>query len=501
MEDIIINGMLVSSVLLIGSIFLSKSSSKFGLPILVMFMLVGVAVGTEGLGIVHFENYELTHSLSLIAICIIIFSGGLSTNWTDVKPVLRRGILLSTVGVFITASLLAAFSYFFFNVSIIESLLLGSILSSTDAAAVFSAFRDKNAQVQKNIRSILEFESGSNDPAAYFLVTLFLGFYTTEIPTTGNIVLEFITNPLIGLVMGFLISWGFKYVNDHIELDYVGLYPALTISCLFLNYSLTTQLGGNGFLAVYIFGIFLGNQKIVHKSPLITFFDGTSWLAQIGLFILLGILVFPSRVLQAAPIGIFISIFLLFVARPLAVYICLLRSKFTTKEKVFISWAGLKGATPIVFASFVVSPSQPATLIMFDIVFFTVLISALLQGGTLNLVARKLRLMYESVFDPAFPVDLDLIQKTKNGIKQYRLESGDYAIEKRIVDLNLPRGALILFIMRKGQFIIPVGSTVFEESDKVLLVTNDKADIELGIHCLKYDTTLADGDELIPLRS
>lgn len=487
MEELLNNFLLVGSILLVVSVFLSKSSTKFGLPILVLFMLVGMAAGTDGLGIIHYEDYELTHSLSLIAICIIIFSGGLSTEWKDVKPVLKRGIVLSSLGVVITTALLAAFVYFVFNVDLMESLLLASILSSTDAAAVFAIFRDKRTQVRKNLRSLLEFESGSNDPMAYFLVSLFLGFYQFGVPEPGAIAFQFISNPLIGLAMGVFISLCFKYINDRVELDYIGLYPPLTISFLFLMYSLTTKLGGNGFLAVYIFGIFLGNSKIVHKKPLLVFFDGTSWLAQIGLFVLLGILVFPTRILEVSSIGILISVFLLLIARPAAVFLCLIKSNFSLKEKIFISWAGLKGATPIVFASFAATVPSGSTKTMFDIVFFTVLISALLQGGTLKLLAKKLGLVYESYFDPEFPIDEELLEKTKNGNKQFRIEEDYFAVGKRLIDLNLPKGALVLFILRDGNFIIPDGSTTFSPQDKVLLVTNNKDDVERSINCFKYD--------------
>lgn len=447
-----------------------------------------MAVADEGLGIFHFENYELTHSLSLVAICIIIFVGGLSTEWKDIRPIIGRGIVLSTFGIVLTTILLAACSYFLFNIPLIESLLLGAILSSTDAAAVFAIFKDNDARIQKNLRSIIEFESGSNDPMAYFLVTMLLGIYQQGLPPMGNLAINLITNPLLGLGIGMLISRLFEYINDHFELEYIGLYPVLTSAFLFLNYSLTTKLGGNGFLAVYVFGLFLGNKKMLHKQSLVTFFDGNSWLAQIGLFILLGVLVFPSRLLEASLIGLGISAFLLFVARPVTVFLCLLGAKFSVKEKVFISWAGLKGATPIVFASFAATVPGGKTLAMFDIVFFTVLLSALVQGGSLKYLAKKLGLSFECVNDPDFPINEDILSKTKNGIKQYRIESEDFAVGKRIIDIFLPKGALILFIYRNGQFIIPDGSTVFEINDKVLVATRNKEDIEISLSCLRKGT-------------
>lgn len=487
MEAILNNGLLIGSILLGVSIFLSKSSAKFGMPILVLFMIIGMAVGDEGIGIIHYENYELTHSLSLVAICVIIFSGGLSTKWENVQPILARGICLSTLGILLTTGLLSAFAYFVFNVPLIESLLLGSILSSTDAAAVFSVLRDKNAKIKKDLRTLIEFESGSNDPMAYFLVSLLLGIYQQSEISYEAISIQFITNPLIGLTVGYLVSRLFQFINDNYELDHLGLYPVLTFSFLFFNYSITNKLGGNGFLAVYVFGIFLGNKKILHKIPLIAFFDGISWLAQIGLFILLGILVFPSRLAEVFTIGTFTTIFLLFIARPVVVFLCLIKSKFSMQEKVFISWAGLKGATPIVFASFAATVPQNSTLIMFDIVFFTVLISALVQGSTLKVMAKKFGLMYESIHDPEFPINEDILNKTKGGIKQYRLSTEDYAIGKRIVDINLPHGARILFIYRASQFIIPDGATVFEVRDKILLATNNKEDIEAGIDCIRFE--------------
>lgn len=487
MEALLNTGLLIGSILLAISIFLSKSSAKFGMPILVLFMIIGMSVGDEGLGIIHYENYELTHSLSLVAICIIIFSGGLSTKWDDVKPILGRGVTLSTIGILLTTGFIAAFTYFVFGIPLIESLLLGAILSSTDAAAVFSILRDKKAKVKKDLRTLIEFESGSNDPMAYFLVTLLLGAYQNGYHGDINLFIQFFTNPLIGLCIGLLVSKLFELINDNYELEHIGLYPVLTFAFLFFNYSFTNKLGGNGLLAVYVFGIFLGNKKMLHKLPLLAFFDGISWLAQIGLFIMLGVLVFPSRVSHIFLLGVLISVFLLLIARPLAVFLCLIGSKFNVKEKLFISWAGLKGATPIVFASFAATVPHDTTLVIFDIVFFTVLISALVQGGTLKFVARKFGLMYESIHDPDFPINEDMLDKTKSGVKQYRLKSHDHAVNKRIVDINLPKGARILFIYRANQFIIPDGATIFEENDKLLLATNNKEDLDIGIEALQIE--------------
>ncbi|MCO4754968.1 MAG: potassium/proton antiporter [Bacteriovoracaceae bacterium] len=485
MEDILNNSLLLGSIILLASVLISKSSNKFGLPILILFLGIGMLAGSEGLGGINYENYELTHSASLIAICLIIFSGGLLTKKDEMAPVLKSGVSLASLGIVITTMAVGAFCYFVLKTPVFESLLIGSILSSTDAAAVFTALRDKNAQVSKNVKSLLELESGSNDPMAYLLVTIFLGLHQAKLSLDSEVALMVILNPLIGLILGYVLYRAFKFVNDKIELDFQGLYPALMFGFVFLTYSVTTRLEGNGFLAVYLFAIQVGNSKIVHKSALVTFFDGVSWLAQIGLFILLGLLVFPSRLMEVAPIGMLLALFLVLIARPLSVFISLAFSKLNTKSKLFVSWAGLKGATPIVFAAFVSTEIGTNANLIFDMVFFSVLISALLQGTTLKPVAKKLGLLFESVYDPDFPVDLETIEKTRNGIKELRVHEGDYAVGSRIVDIRLPKGALILFIKRGGGFVIPNGSTTFEVNDKVLLVTPQKDEIQHAENCFK----------------
>lgn len=485
MAELLNNSLIIGSIILLASVLISKSSNKFGLPILLIFLGIGMIAGSEGLGGIHYENYELTHSLSLIAICLIIFSGGLLTKKEEIRPVLKAGISLSSLGILITTGLVAAFCHFLFKTPILESLLIGAILSSTDAAAVFTAFRDKNAQVSKNVKSLLELESGSNDPMAYLLVTIFLGLQQSELGSGSDTLLLILLNPTIGLAFGYGGYKLFKLINDRIELDFQGLYPALMFSFVFLTYSLSTQCQGNGFLAVYLFAIQVGNSKIVHKNALITFFDGISWLAQIGLFILLGLLVFPSRLVDVAPQGALLALFLIFLARPISVFLGLANSNLNAKSKSFISWAGLKGASPIVFASLVSTEIGAEANFIFDMVFFSVLFSALLQGTTLKLAAKKLGLLFESVYDPEFPIDLEIMEKTKNGIRELEIEESFFAVGNRLVDLELPKGSLVLFIKRAGSFVIPNGSTNFEVKDKVLLVTPEKGQLDEAVECFQ----------------
>ena len=490
MIDVFNNSLFYVSIILLLSVLLSKSSNRFGLPILILFLGIGMFIGNEGFIGLEYQDYQLTHSLSLIAICLIIFSGGIMTRSEDIKPIIKTGISLSTLGVLITTFLVGTLCYFYLKLPIYESLLIGSILSSTDAAAVFTAFRDKDSNVSKNLKSVIEFESGSNDPMAFLLVSLFLGLHQSQLEFGSTSLQMIILNPLMGLAGGYFIFKLFLFINDSIKLDFQGLYPALTIGFLFLTYSLTTKLEGNGFLAVYIFALQLGNAKIVHKNALINFFDGVSWLSQIGLFIMLGLLVVPSRLADIAPEASVIALFLVFIGRPLSVFLSTMNSNFDFKNKFFISWAGLKGATPIVFASLVATQLGSAANLIFDIVFFTVLISALLQGTTLKFTAKKLDLLFEAIYDPDFPIDMEVLDKTKHGIKEILINKDDFAVGNRIIDLHLPEGASVLFIKRSGGFILPNGSTRFESADKILAVTTEKSTLEEVVHCFKIEKDL-----------
>ncbi len=476
-----------SSLILLFSVLLSKSSAKFGLPILIVFMLVGVVAGSEGVGGIQFENYDLTNTISTIALCLIIFSGGIESKIKDIKPHLKRGILLSSVGIILTTAIVGSFVHFILGITFLKSLLLGAILSATDAAAVFSSFKDKSSQVVAKNKNILKFESGSNDPMAYLLVTIILGVIDGSSADPLNILGLLVLSPFIGIFIGWGLSKIFISLNNIINLEHVGLYPALTLSFVFLNFSLSGNLGGNGFLSVYIFGLLISRRKILHKTFLYRFYDGISWLSQIGLFVMLGLLVFPSRLYGVKWEGLIIAVFLILIARPLTIFICLASSQFEFKDKIFISWAGLKGATPIVFACLAAVKMGEAAYILFDIVFFVVLVSALIQGSTLKIVARKLGLIYEAVEDPSFPVDFEVIEKTKNGIKRFTIQPDYFAVEKRVVDLNLPKGSLVLFIKRHGAFVIPDGSTTFKPMDRVLIVTKVKSDLGVAQKCFRVE--------------
>ena len=499
MDSALSSCLLIGSFILFVSILLSKSSEKFGMPLLIIFMILGVAIGDEGLSLVKLNaDFNLTYGLSLVALCLIIFSGGLQTKLSNAKQVMGSGVSLSSLGILLTTALIAAFSYTIFQIELKQALLLGAILSATDAAAVFSLLRNKNSQIQKKVKDVIELESGSNDPMAYFLVTFFLG---TEFNFSSNyfaIVSQLLINPILGLGGGFVLFKAYKWINEKITLEFQGLYPLLILSFLFLAFAGVNKIGGNGFLAVYTFGMLLGNAKLSHKKTSLSFFDGTTWLFQIGLFVLLGLLVSPGRLIEVAPYAIALSLLLQFIARPLTVFICMAFSPFGFKEKLLVSWSGLKGATSIVFASFVAQSLGGEVLFLFDIVFFAVMLSILIQGSTVKLLAKKLNLYYEAVLDPDFPVDMEFLEKTKNGIKEYALAKSDFAVGKKLIDLDLPIGSVVLFIKRAGLFIIPDGTTEFQACDKVLLVTSTKDEVADCIEKFKnQENTELDIDEKI----
>lgn len=494
MVEILNNSLLPGAVILLISVIMSQFSNKFGVPVLILFLGIGIAGGKEGLGIIEYSNYELTHSAALLAICMIIFSGGLMTKLDDIKPILLPGASLSTFGVLHTTVFTGGFCYFFLKLPIYECLLIGAILSSTDASAVFTAFSGKKSQINKRVKSILEMESGSNDPFTFLLVTLFLGLYQAKTYSAIDTIELLILNPVIGFAGGYLSFKAFKFINDKMSLDFQGLYSIQTIAFLFLNYSLTTKLNGNGFLAVYIFAILMGNSKMLHKKPIMDFFDGASWLAQIVLFISLGLLVSPSRLANVSYEGSIVALFLIFVARPLATFLSTYRSSFNVKEKLLISWGGLKGATPIVFACLVADKMNNETNLLFDIVFFTVVFSAILQGSTLKPLAKLLNLQFEVIEDPKFPIDQEVWEKAKNGIKEVTISELDFACGKRVIDINLPSGTLVLFLKRNSSFIIPNGSTEFEENDRVLIVTPLKSDIDFAVDHFKKNMELVPND-------
>ncbi|MER2997303.1 potassium/proton antiporter [Pontibacter populi] len=473
------NILLGASILLLISILLSRSLGKFGIPALVLFLGVGMLAGSEGIGNIHFNDPGSAQSMGTVALTIILFSGGLDTRWETTKPILWRGVSLSTVGVFITAMLLGVFVWLISDFTLLEGLLLGSIVSSTDAAAVFSILRSKNIGLKHNLRPTLELESGSNDPMAYFLtVSLTFMVVNEGEASIWSLVPMFFLQMSIGAVMGIAMGRIMAWVINRITLQQEGLYPALSLGMLIFTYAFTAVINGNGFLAVYIAGVILGNRNFIHKGSLTKFYDGVAWLMQILMFLTLGLLVFPSQMIPVLGTGMLISVFLILVARPISVFVSMVPFRSTFRDKLYISWVGLRGAVPIVFATYPMLAGVGKSNMIFNIVFFIVLTSVMLQGTTLALVARWLRLSRNDKSPKRFQLGEEMGLDMKNALVELDLTSNSTGVGKSIVELQFPKTALIVLINRGGKYVTPNGATVLEENDKLLVMIDNDSELE-----------------------
>lgn len=470
------NVLLIGSVLLLLSVLASKTSGKFGVPALVIFLTVGMLAGSDGIGKIHFDDPGIAQMLGVVALIFILFSGGLETKWESIKPVLWQGITLSTMGVLITTLSLGIFITAITNFTFVEALLMGAIVSSTDAAAVFSILRSKNTGLKGNLRPLLELESGSNDPMAYILtigITAFLvNPETSYISLVGMFFQQMILGALAGVVFGKMMIW----VLNKINLDYEGLYPVLILALILLIYSFTTFINGNGFLAVYLAAIILGNKNFIHKKSIMRFYDGQAWLMQIIMFLTLGLLVYPKQIVPFAGIGIIIAMFLIFVARPIAVFLSLLPFKINTRQKLFISWVGLRGAVPIVFATYPLIQGVEKSGLIFNIVFFIVITSVILQGTTIQLVAKWLYQFKPLKFKKRYPLELELSDHFKNELFEIKINDDSNAIGRQIFELNFPKSALIVLVSRNDAYITPNGTTTILTGDKLLVMSDNKND-------------------------
>jgi cell volume regulation protein A len=471
------NILLVGSILLLISIVAGKTSYKFGVPTLVLFLGIGMLAGEDGIGI-SFDDPQLAQLIGIISLNFILFSGGLDTDWKAVRPIMKEGFALSTLGVLLTAVGLGTFVYYVTDFTIYESLLLGSIVSSTDAAAVFSILRSKNLALRANLRPTLEMESGSNDPMAYVLTIAFLGLVVNQDQGLASMIPLFFQQMIIGTIAGFGFGKLSKFIINKINLDFEGLYPVLVIALMFITFSVTDFFGGNGFLAIYISALFLGNQYLIHKKTILKMYDGLAWLMQIVLFLTLGLLVFPSQIVPVIGIGLVISLFLIFVARPAAVFISLIPFKMKLRRRFFISWVGLRGAVPIVFATYPLLAGIDKANMIFNIVFFISLTSILIQGTTLSIVAKWLNVSIPAADKIRTPSEKFLEEHPKTEMREIGISNGNKVVGKKIVDIEFPKTAIIAMIKRGEKYITPNGSTVIYEDDVLIVLSENKKGIK-----------------------
>tara|TARA_R110000868_G_scaffold124779_2_gene329634 strand:- start:5368 stop:6555 length:1188 start_codon:yes stop_codon:yes gene_type:complete len=380
------------SILLIISLGASKLSGKIGIPALLLFLGIGMLAGSDGFGGIYFNNPYIAQLIGVAALIFILFSGAINTNWNNVKKVYLSGTSLSTIGVFVTALLVSVFVYYLLNLSFIESLLLGAIVSSTDAAAVFSVLRSNKTNIDENLQTVIELESASNDPMAVLFTISLIRILTVANTTYLDLLQIIFTQISIGLILGWIMGSISPWIINKIKLEQDGLYSVLVISLVLFTYSITTTMNGNGFLAVYLTGLLMGRVRFNHKKKLIHFSDSITWLMQIAMFLVLGLLVFPSQLVGVIWIDIIIAFFLIIVARPISVFISLMFSQFNMREKLMISWVGLRGAVPIILATFPLIADVPNAKGIFNLVFFIVITSVLIQGTLISFMAHILKL-------------------------------------------------------------------------------------------------------------
>jgi potassium/hydrogen antiporter len=472
------NILLIGSILLFVSIIAGKTSYRFGFPTLVLFLLIGMLAGSEGVGGIYFDDPKLTQYIGVICLCFILFSGGLDTDWKSIRPVMWYGFSLSTFGVLFTAIVLGVFVWVVTDFTIYEGLLLGAIVSSTDAAAVFSILRSKSIALKSNLRPTLEFESGSNDPMAYFLTIALLGMVVNQDQDLIMILPMFLKQMIIGALAGLLFAKASVFLINRIKLVFEGLYPVLAIAIMFMTFSAADVLRGNGFLAVYLCAVYLGNHDFIHKKTILKMFDATAWLMQIILFLTLGLLVFPSQVVQVAGIGLVISIFLILVARPVSVFLSLLPFRIRPRKKIYIAWVGLRGAVPIVFATFPLIAGIDKSEMIFNIVFFVSVTSVLIQGTTLSVFARWLRVAIPEKAKPKTSVDALLFENDKTSMAEVYILPDSCVVGQKIVDLNIPKSTIITMIKRGDKYIIPDGSTEIEAKDNLIILSDSQRNID-----------------------
>lgn len=465
---------LIGSLLLIASIVASKTSFKSGIPTLILFLLIGMLAGSEGIGGIHFEDVHTSQLLGIVALNFILFSGGMDTRLDSVRPVLRPGLILSTLGVVITAGIIGVVTWWIADFSLVEGFLLGSIVASTDAAAVFSILRTRSVGLKGNIRPLLELESGSNDPMAYILMISFIYLLANGDASITVLIIRFVLQMLIGGILGYLLGKGMTIVMNRVLLEIEGLYPVLVMAMIFFTFAFTDLVGGNGFLAVYISALVFGNSNFMHKKSTVKFYDGQAWLMQIVMFLTLGLLVFPSQIKPIAGTGILIALVLMFVARPLAVLVSLSFFKMKLREKLFISWVGLRGAVPIVFATYPMIAGLDKADTIFHVVFFISVSSVLVQGSTLVYVAKWLKVTLPRKAKRITSLDMELYDSIQSEFVEIILPGKSPAVGKAIVKLKLPKPAIIVLLVREGRYIQPNGSTILEEGDKLLLLANNK---------------------------
>ena len=475
------NILLIGAILIFCAIMISKTGYRFGIPTLLLFLLVGMGFGTDGLGL-EFNSAKDAQFIGMIALSIILFTGGMDTKLRDIKPVMAQGMILSTVGVLLTTLLTGGFIFWLSGFSsmniampILTSLLLAATMSSTDSASVFNLLRSQRMNLKENLKPMLELESGSNDPMAYMLTIALIQVIASGSGfDIGLLVKDLLVQFFVGGVMGYAFGRLAVWLINKVNLSNSSLYPILLLSLVFITFTITDLLHGNGYLAVYILGVIVGNARLVFRKEINTFMNGLTWFSQIVMFLSLGLLVNPHEMLGVSVCAMLIGLFMIFVARPLTVMLCLLPFRqMTFKAKCFVSWVGLRGAVPIIFATYPVVSEIPGSQVIFNIVFFITLLSLIFQGMTIAPVAKWLGLALPeekegNEFGVEIPEEIDS-QLTDVTLTPEMLEDGN-----RLMDMNIAPGTLVMLVKRGSEFMIPNGRMELKVGDKLLYISENK---------------------------
>ena len=470
------NVVMVGALLLFVAVMAGKVAYRFGAPALLLFLGVGMLFG---LNFISYRSVEMTQFVGMIALCIILFTGGMDTKFSEIKPIIGPGVVLATVGVVMTAFVLAGFVWLVapwlgIEIPFALALLLASTMSSTDSASVFSILRSKKQGLKQNLRPLLELESGSNDPMAYMMTILLISVVsnTSSGVGLGMSVVFFVVQMVVGALSGYLIGRLAVWTINRIKLANHSLYSVLLLAFIFFSFAFTDLIKGNGYLAVYLSGLVIGNHKLEQKRPLTVFFDGFTWLMQIVMFLTLGLFVNSNELLEPRVLilGGLVGAFMILVARPLTVFTCLLPfRKFTTKARLYVSWVGLRGAVPILFAIYPLMAHVENAGLLFNVVFLGTIISLLVQGTTVSGMANLLGLAYEER-ESAFSVDMHQDMKsalTEVEVNETMLESGH-----TLKDITLPENTLVMMVCRDGEYFVPQGKTELKLGDKLLVISD-----------------------------
>ena len=484
------NILLVGAILLFLSVLVGKTGAKFGVPALLLFLGVGMLAGSDGFGI-YFDSPQIAQFIGTVALCIILFSGGMDTHYREIKPILAPGVTLATLGVLMTTIITGLFIYSLsdllpgnFQLGLLESMLLAAVMSSTDSASVFSILRSKGISLKERLRPTLELESGSNDPMAYMLTILLIQVIEIGVIDWPHSIVLLFMQLSIGAAAGFALGYAIVWIINRINVPNESLYPVLLFSCVFFVFAFTNLLQGNGYLAVYIAGLVVGNRKLMHKRSLTTFFDGFTWLFQIVMFLTLGLLVNPSELPAVAGVGLLVAIFMIVVSRPISVFTCLLPfRRFTTRARVYISWVGLRGAVPIIFATYpLMSAEIPNARMIFNIVFFVTIVSLLVQGTTVSAMARWLGLVGKSeekeIFNVALPDEI------KSAMSEIELTDEALSGGNKLMNLSLPDNTLVVMVKRGEQYFVPKGHTHLQSRDRLLVILDNDEELRKSYESL-----------------